>query len=249
VFHIVIPARYGSTRLPGKALADIAGEPMLYWVWQRALAAGAQSVTIATDDDRIASVLRARGAEVVMTRADHPSGTDRLAEVVNTLGFDDDAIIVNLQGDEPLMPAANLRQVAALLEIYPDSAIATLAESINDLDTFHNPAAVKVVVGAHDRALYFSRAPIPWPREAMTDPSSAEVMALRHIGLYAYRSGFLRRFIRWGVAPSEALESLEQLRALHHGEVIRVERASEPVPAGVDTAADLEAVRALMAEP
>lgn len=252
MFHVVIPARFGSTRLPGKALLDIQGHPMVYWVWQRALACAATSVVVATDDGRIASVMREYGADVAMTRSDHPSGTDRLAEVAAQRGWADDTIIVNLQGDEPLMPAENLVQVARALEDAPQASIATLCEPINDWATFENPAVVKVVCRADGCASYFSRAMIPWPRTAMSESRGAyPVFALegvaRHVGLYAYRVGFLQRFVTWSAAPSEALESLEQLRALYYGEQIKVVYAERPVPAGVDTEDDLNVVRELMA--
>lgn len=244
-FHVVIPARFGSSRLPGKVLADIAGQPMLYWVWQRALAAEPASVVVATDDARIRDVMEAAGADVVMTAASHPSGTDRLAEVCETRGWGDDTVVVNLQGDEPLMPPENLRQAAEALAASPGAAIATLCHAITSLDEFRDPAAVKVVCDAAGNALYFSRAPIPWPRDhlAADDMGTLPSGIFRHVGLYAYRVGFLRRFVELPPAPLEILESLEQLRALYHGETIRVVEAGHPVPPGVDTEADLAAVR------
>ncbi len=241
MYHIVIPARFGSTRLPGKALADIAGHPMVYWVWQRAQACQAASVVVATDHEGIAAIMRDYGADVAMTRADHPSGTDRLAEVAEQRGWADDTVIVNLQGDEPLMPAVNVEQVAAALAANPGASIATLSEPLASGADLDNPAVVKVVASASGRALYFSRAPIPYPRSGALDDS-----ARRHIGLYAYRCGFLRRYTQWAPAPLERLESLEQLRALHHDEWIQVEQAKAPVPAGVDTPEDLEAVRRIL---
>ena len=247
MFHVVIPARFNSTRLPGKALVDIHGYPMVYWVWQRALQAAAASVIVATDDERIEQAMTSLGADVVMTRADHPSGTDRLAEVAETMAWPDDTIIVNLQGDEPLMPASNLSRVAELLEDNPSAAVATLATPINDCHEFSDESAVKVVCDYRGRALYFSRASIPAERGvAPASPANnALASAKRHIGLYAYRSGFLRQFVHWTPAPIEQLEGLEQLRALYYGETIMVSEPVLPVPAGVDTPDDLARVRAL----
>ena len=252
MFHVVIPARFGSTRLPGKALVDIHGHPMLYWVWQRALLCGADSVIVATDDQRIASVMRGYGADVAMTQSDHLSGTDRLAEVSAQRDWSDDTIVVNLQGDEPLMPPENLVQVAEALKRAPHAAIATLCEPINDWHTFASLNVVKVVRNADDCATYFSRSMIPRPRGVIPEQGNIdEAFALegiaRHVGLYAYRAGFLRRFITWPPAPSELIESLEQLRALYYGEQIKVVYAQQPVPAGVDTEEDLSHVRRLMA--
>jgi 3-deoxy-manno-octulosonate cytidylyltransferase (CMP-KDO synthetase) len=245
VFHVVIPARFGSTRLPGKALLDIAGRPMVWHTWRRAMESGAASVTVATDDDRIADALSDEPVTVVMTAKDHTSGTDRLAEVATKKGWDDDVIVVNLQGDEPLMPAENIAQVASLLARYSDAAISTLWEPITNREEFLNPAAVKLVADASGRALYFSRAPIPWPRDTFEDLSTP-VSACRHIGLYAYRAGFLRAFTAMAPSPLERLESLEQLRALEAGEVIMVAPAVVTVPAGVDTPDDLARVRECM---
>ena len=197
MFHIVIPARYGSTRLPGKALLDIAGHPMVWWVWQRALASSAASVVVATDHEDIASVMRECGADVAMTKTSHPSGTDRLAEVVDQRGWSDDEIVVNLQGDEPLMPVENLEQVARELGENPAASIATLAETITDVKAFHDPSVVKVVASAAGNAMYFSRAPIPYPRDIADTALEAKILELglmRHVGLYAYRCGFLRAF-------------------------------------------------------
>jgi len=249
-FSVVIPARYGSTRLPGKPLLDIAGKPMVRRVWERATASGAQEVVIATDDERIAGVAETFGAEVQLTRADHPSGTDRLQEVAAARGWDDERIVVNVQGDEPLIPPAVIDQVAANLASHPAAGIATLCVPIDDLEELVNPNAVKVVFGAGGMALYFSRATVPWPREAFAQGARAMPGAgdwYRHIGIYAYRTGFLHRYVTWEPAPLERLEQLEQLRALYHGVGIHVAAAAEPVPAGVDTRADLEAVRAHLA--
>ncbi|MEH6588152.1 MAG: 3-deoxy-manno-octulosonate cytidylyltransferase [Halioglobus sp.] len=247
-FAVVIPARYGSTRLPGKPLLDIAGKPMIQRVWEQALGTGAGEVVIATDDSRIEAAAHGFGAEVCMTDPGHPSGTDRLQEVAAKRGWDDDRIVVNVQGDEPLMPPALIGQVAKNLNDHPQAAIATLCETITDLDELTNPNAVKVVADKQGMALYFSRASIPWPRDAFSDEQlrMPDGQWFRHIGIYAYRAGFLHRYVTWAPAPLEQVEQLEQLRALYNGERIHVEVASECVPAGVDTAADLEAVRRLM---
>ncbi|PMR72232.1 3-deoxy-manno-octulosonate cytidylyltransferase [Billgrantia endophytica] len=248
-FIAVIPARFGASRLPGKPLLDIAGEPMIAHVWRRACESRAGRVVVATDDRRIHDALVPFGAEVVMTRADHPSGTDRLAEVAESLGLADHAVLVNVQGDEPLIPPRLIDQVAARLFDDPEASIATLAEPIGDVATLFNPNVVKVVRAASGRALYFSRAPIPWDRDAFASrPERLETDAwLRHIGLYAYRAGFLAEYRNWSPSPLERLEQLEQLRALHHGHAIQVALAVEPNPAGVDTLDDLERVRALLA--
>ena len=246
MFRVVIPARFGSTRLPGKALATIAGHPMVYWAWCRAKESTAAEVVVATDHEAIASAMAAYGADVVMTRADHPSGTDRLAEVAKQRGWGEDDVVVNLQGDEPLMPAVNIEQVARELLTHTDAAIATLSEPILHIDDMHNPAVVKVVASDEGRALYFSRAVIPFPRAGESAEPQLLQTARRHVGLYAYRCGFLSRYVTWEPAAIEQLESLEQLRALAHGEVIRVVAAAASVPAGVDTESDLEHVRRLM---
>lgn len=245
MYHIVIPARHGSTRLPAKALADINGKPLVYWVWRQAMQSKAVSVTVATDDVRIQEAMMIHGAEVVMTDPDHPSGTDRLAEVARLKDWDSSAIVVNLQGDEPLMPVANLEQVADLLNGHPEASIATLCEPVDTADAFHDASVVKVVSDASGRAHYFSRSPIPHVRGAYEAFVPSE--ARRHVGLYAYRVSFLADFASQPVAPLEQLESLEQLRALHCGHEIRIADAIEPVPAGVDTQKDLDAVRRVMA--
>ena len=245
-FSVVIPARFGSTRLPGKPLLDLAGRPMIQRVWDQACASSAARVIIATDDERIADVAAAFGAEVCITNPGHPSGTDRLAEVARLHGFDDDDIVVNVQGDEPLIPPAVIDQVAANLADNADASIATLAEPITALAELNNPNAVKVVADVNGMALYFSRAPVPWPRDAFAAGESrlpAEGAWSRHIGIYAYRAGFLARFVRWPTAGIEALEQLEQLRALYQGERIHVAQACAEVPAGVDTEQDLDSVR------
>jgi 3-deoxy-manno-octulosonate cytidylyltransferase (CMP-KDO synthetase) len=246
-FVVAIPARYGSTRLPGKPLQIIAGEPMVLHVARRALAAGAVEVVVATDHEEIAEALRGSGVRVVMTRSDHVSGSDRLAECAEQSGWPDDAIIVNLQGDEPLAPASGLRAVAAALAT-SDAPMATLATPIRSVAELFNPNCVKVVGSADRHALYFSRAPLPWARDAFAltqDELPDSVAFLRHIGIYAYRAGFLRRFAKLAPTPLERAESLEQLRALEHGHRIALRLAPEPFPPGVDTPEDL--VRASVA--
>ncbi|OOF26397.1 3-deoxy-manno-octulosonate cytidylyltransferase [Salinivibrio proteolyticus] len=244
-FYVVIPARYGSSRLPGKPLADIGGKPMIQHVYERAQAAGAKQVIVATDDARIVAAVEAFGGEVCLTRDDHQSGTERLAEVVTTYGFADDAIIVNVQGDEPLIPSAVIRQVADNLNTYQQAPMATLAVAIDQPEQVFNPNVVKVVTDHQGFALYFSRATIPWDREHFGEdlPQVPESL-LRHIGIYGYRAGFISQYIHWTPSPLEKIESLEQLRVLWHGDKIHVDVARETPPHGVDTQADLEAVRA-----
>lgn len=248
-FKVVIPARYGSSRLPGKPLRILAGAPMVEHVYRRARESGADRIVIATDDERIETVARGFGAEVVMTSTAHPSGTDRLAEVVDKLGWEDAAIIVNLQGDEPLMPPALLQQVAANLAAHPDAAIATLATPINEAAELFDPNVVKVVCDAQGYAMYFSRAPIPWARDrfaASRDELPSDIAFRRHLGMYAYRARFLRSYRGLSPAPLESTEMLEQLRALWHGSKIHVADAvAQPGP-GVDVEADAERVAALL---
>lgn len=247
-FIVAIPARYASTRLPGKPLRPIAGEPMILRVAQRALEAGAAEVVVATDDVRIADALRAAPVRVAMTRADHASGSDRLAECAQALGWADDAIVVNLQGDEPLAPPSGIRAVAECL-VSGNAPMATLATPIETAQELFDPNCVKVVAGLDGHALYFSRAPLPWARDAFArtrDVLPAGPPYLRHIGIYAYRAGFLRTFADLAPTPAERAEALEQLRALEHGHRIAVRLAPEPFPAGVDTAADLARVDALL---
>ena len=240
MFKIVIPARFGSTRLPGKALLPIADKPMVVWAWERAMLAGAEQVVIATDDERIADEMTSRGAQVAMTREDHASGTDRLAEVVEQQRWREDALVVNVQGDEPLMPVVNIQRVAAMLSETKGADMATLMEPLEPADA-DQQSVVKVVASETGRALYFSRSPIPAHREG-----GVRAPLFRHIGLYAYRVGFLKTFVEWPPAVAEQSESLEQLRALAHDAHIQIELAPEAVPAGVDTEADLAAVRALL---
>jgi len=248
-FTVVIPARYASTRLPGKPLQDIAGKPMVQHVWEQACKSGATQVVIATDDARIVEACQAFGAKVLLTRVDHNSGTDRLAEVAAALGLEADAIVVNVQGDEPLVPPAIIDQVAANLANNPQAAIATLAEPIEDVAALFNPNVVKVASDLNGLALTFSRAPLPWPRDAFAadrDSLPAGVPYRRHIGIYAYRAGFLQDFVAWGPCWLENTECLEQLRALWHGGRIHVADALEAPPAGVDTQEDLDRVRRLL---
>lgn len=245
-YIVVIPARHGSTRLPGKPLLDIGGKPMVQRVWEQARRSGASEVVVATDDERILQTARAFGATACMTSADHPSGTDRLQEVARLYGWEDDQIIVNVQGDEPEIPAAVIDQVSLNLAGQPDAGIATLCEEITDSAELLDPNAVKVVFDANGRALYFSRATIPWAREHFRSGGQgmpAQGSWYRHIGIYAYRTGFLHRYVTWQPAVLEELEQLEQLRALSNGIGIHVAQAREPVPGGVDTQADLDAVR------
>ncbi len=254
-FIALIPARLASTRLPDKPLAEIGGRPMVVRVAERAARSGASRVAVATDSEQIAQVVRAAGFEAILTRADHPTGTDRLAEATQLMALDETSIVVNVQGDEPLIPPSLVAAVAARLVASPDCSIATAAHAISDRADYLNPNVVKVVTDRRGRALYFSRAPIPWERGAnwlSPEPSGQPVstglagagLPLRHVGLYAYRVGFLRRFPRLEPAAIERLESLEQLRALWHGEAIAVHETNEPPPGGVDTAEDLERVRA-----
>ncbi len=241
-FIVAIPARYGSTRLPGKPLREIAGVPMVVRVAQRALLAGASQVVVAVDDQRIAEALAGQGIDICMTRSDHASGSDRLAECAAFYGWPDDAIVVNLQGDEPFAPAAGIREVAqALAE--DDAPMATLATEIATAHEFFDPNVVKLVRAASGRAMYFSRAPLPWARDAFTldrDVLPANLPFLRHIGIYAYRAGFLSRYARLPRTILEQTESLEQLRVLEHGHAIAVRMTPEPFPPGIDTLEDLQ---------
>ncbi len=248
MFRIVIPARYASTRLPGKPLADIAGKPMVVRVAEAAGRSQTSGVWIATDDERIAAAVRRHGLEVVMTRGDHASGTDRIAEVADTLNWADADIVVNVQGDEPLIDPALVEAVAKVLDEDPDAAMATAAHPMATAEDFFNPNVVKVVCDLRGRALYFSRAPIPWDRDRFARGREAlptGAPALRHVGLYAYRVGFLRRFGQLDAAPLEDCEALEQLRALSHGHAIRVVCIEHAPAPGVDTPEDLERVRRL----
>lgn len=248
-YTVIIPARFASTRLPGKPLRLIAGKPMIAHVYERAQQSGAQRVIIATDDQRIEQVCKAFGAEVCMTSADHTSGTDRIAEVLDIISAHDDEIIVNLQGDEPFMPAALITQVADALASHSDAAAATVCTPIDDEAALFDPNIVKVVRDQADFALYFSRAPIPWDRKnspkMAVDPAKLDFYQ-RHIGLYAYRAKLIRQFVRWDPAPIEALESLEQLRILWQGLRMIVPVACDIPAIGIDTEDDLARAEQLM---
>ncbi len=247
-FHIIIPARLASTRLPDKPLADIAGAPMIVQVARRAALAGAVQVVVATDAEAVRAACEAHGVRALMTRADHASGSDRLAEACELLGLPDDAVVVNVQGDEPLIEPSMIRACAALLADKPQCVMATVAHAIDSDEEFANPNVVKLVTDANGLALYFSRAPIPWWRDAPGGGARIKPAAvLRHVGLYAYRAGFLRRFPTLSVSPLEQIEALEQLRVLWHGERIAVHVSDERPGPGVDTPEDLARVRRLMA--
>ena len=249
-FRIVVPARYASTRLPAKPLADIGGKPMIVRVLERVRSAGASETWVATDHEGVRDAVQAAGGAVVMTRPDHPSGTDRLAEVALARGWADEDIVVNVQGDEPLIDPAIVAAVAEALAQDAEAAIATAAHAIHDPAEVFNPNVVKVVCDAAGRALYFSRAPIPWARDAWGGGECdlpAGLPVLRHVGLYAYRVGFLRRYAALEPSPLEHWEALEQLRALWHGHRIRVLELDQAPAAGVDTQEDLERVRAIFA--
>jgi len=247
-FTVVIPARYQSTRLPGKPLADIGGKPMIQWVYEQAIQAGADQVIIATDDNRVEQAVKAFGGQVCMTSPDHESGTERLAEVVEKMAIADDHIIVNVQGDEPLIPPSIITQVAENLA-NSQAPMATLAVEISDEAEVFNPNAVKVLTDKDGYAMYFSRATIPWDRDnfAQQDKKIAQPL-MRHIGIYAYRAGFINTYINWEPTALEKIECLEQLRVLWYGEKIHVEVAKEAPAAGVDTPEDLKVVRSIIAK-
>ena len=245
-FRVVIPARMRSTRLPRKMLADIGGKPLVAWVAERARASGAADVVIATDDEEIERAVRSLGWKACPTSPDHASGTDRLAEAVALLGYGDDEIVVNVQGDEPLIDPRLISAVAAELARHPDAAIATAAHPIESARAFFDPNVVKVVTDERGLALYFSRAPIPYARDAFArsrDELPGDFPARRHIGIYAYRVRFLRRYSKLAPTGAERFEALEQLRALGHGHRIAVAAWNEVLEAGVDTQQDLERVR------
>jgi 3-deoxy-manno-octulosonate cytidylyltransferase (CMP-KDO synthetase) len=249
-FTVLVPARYASTRLPGKPLADIAGKPMVVRVAERARESGASRVVVATDDARVRDAVLAHGHAACMTRADHATGTDRLAEAADQLGLLEDEIVVNVQGDEPLLDAALIRDVAALLAARPDAAIATACHPIDDVAEAFNPNVVKVVLDVAGYALYFSRATIPWARDAFRENRGALPPGLplyRHYGLYAYRVSFLRAFPSLAPAPVERFEALEQLRALWHGYRIAVQITHGTPTPGIDTPEDLMRVREVFA--
>ena len=245
VFKVVIPARYASTRLPGKPLLDIGGKPMVIRVAEQAALSGAQQIIIATDHQPIVSVAQQHGFQACMTRADHNSGTDRIAEVSAQQGWADDTIVVNVQGDEPLIPPQLISSVALHLHSHPDCVVATACHPIHDEASMRNPNIVKTVLDKHGNALYFSRAPIPWPRDAYasSQPVPRHLEVLRHIGIYAYRAGFLRTYGQLAPCQIEQAESLEQLRALYHGYRIGVTITADAPPSGVDTEQDLQIAR------
>ncbi|OTA21669.1 3-deoxy-D-manno-octulosonate cytidylyltransferase [Xenorhabdus beddingii] len=243
MFTVIIPARFSSTRLPGKPLADIHGKPMIVRVMERAVRSGADRVIVATDNQDVFDAVVAAGGEACMTSENHHSGTERLAEVIDKYQFADNEIIVNVQGDEPLIPESIIKQVADNLAGC-DAGMATLAVQIKDAEEAFNPNAVKVVMDAQGYALYFSRATIPWERDRfMQSKETIGDNFLRHIGIYAYRAGFIRRYVQWTPSPLENIEMLEQLRVLWYGEKIHVAKAEQAPGAGVDTPEDLDAVR------
>ncbi|HZV99717.1 MAG TPA: 3-deoxy-manno-octulosonate cytidylyltransferase [Methylophilaceae bacterium] len=247
-FKVVIPARYASSRLPGKPLLDISGKPMVIWVAQQAALSGADSVVVATDHKEIADTVSEYGYQVVMTRPDHASGTDRIAEVVNALGWADKEIVVNVQGDEPLIDPRLIQQVAKNLAQHPEAAMATACHTIHDKASMLNPNIVKVVIDNSGHALYFSRAPIPYARDAFAAGHEVPVNmpVYRHVGIYAYRTAFLKAYAGLAHSEIEQFEALEQLRVLWHGYKISVAVTEHAPAAGVDTEADLIRVRAIL---
>ncbi|TMO78140.1 3-deoxy-manno-octulosonate cytidylyltransferase [Pseudoalteromonas sp. S3785] len=246
-FIVVIPARYASTRLPGKPLADICGKPMIQHVYEKACLSGASKVVIATDHQKVFDAVKSFTNDVLMTREDHQSGTERLAEVVDLLKLDAETVVVNVQGDEPLLASENVSQVATLLN-NSSAPMATLSVAIEEQEEVFNPNAVKVVSDFNKNALYFSRASIPFDRSAMLNNDSVlDITPFhRHVGIYAYRAGFIKQYIELSVSPLEVLESLEQLRVLYHGYAIKIEQAKVTPHAGVDTPEDLEKVIAYL---
>lgn len=250
-YSVIIPARFGSSRLPGKPLKDLAGKSMVQRVYECARQSAASRVIVATDDQRIADVVQGFGGEVCMTGSHHESGTDRLHEVVSQLELPPEHIVVNVQGDEPLIPASVIDQVADNLACRPAVSAATLCETIHRLEDCFDPNIVKVVTDLAGLALYFSRAPIPWHRDgfaAAPQQMPSAISPKRHIGIYAYRVSLLQQFVGWPVAPLEACEKLEQLRILANGQAIHVAEAVEAVPGGVDTELDLKRVRQYLAQ-
>ncbi|MDP1659388.1 MAG: 3-deoxy-manno-octulosonate cytidylyltransferase [Methylotenera sp.] len=247
-FYVVIPARYASTRLPGKPLLDIAGKPMVAWVAERAKLSGAKQIVVATDNPRIIEALKQYGHQAMMTSVDHVSGTDRIAEVALAQGWHDDAIIVNVQGDEPLIEASLIVEVASMLSEHVEAVMATACHAIHSKADFLNPNIVKVVLDAQSNALYFSRAPIPFPRDAFAAGLDfpSDMQAYRHIGIYAYRAKFLKQYASIQPSVIEQIECLEQLRVLHQGYKIAVSISKNAPAAGVDTQEDLDYVRSIM---
>lgn len=249
-FQVVIPARHASTRLPGKVLADVHGHPLVWWTWQQACRSGAERVLIATESEQVVRVCEAFGADVCLTGAHHRSGTERLAEVITRENWSDDTIVVNVQADEPLLPPELIRQVAEGLAQDPEADMATLCEPFEQVAHVQDPNRVKVVRDHRGHALMFSRAPLPWDRDGEGTAGGWPVEDLphyrRHVGLYAYRAGFVKTYVQWPVCPLERLEKLEQLRVLYHGGRILVLDALKPAGIGVDTPEDLDMVRALL---
>ncbi len=243
-FSIIIPARFASTRLSGKPLIDIAGKPMIEWVWRKAIDSNAARVVVATDDKRILNACESFGAEAYLTSVEHASGTDRIAEVVNMLELSDDHLIVNLQGDEPLIPVGIINQVANDLVVNSAAELATLCEPIKTDSEFYDPNVVKVVLDSNDFALYFSRAPVP-DNTRQSEGRGERNLRYRHLGIYAYRKSFLAKYTSWQPVPLEQIEKLEQLRALYYGASIHVGIACEDVPRSIDTADDLLVIREL----
>lgn len=250
-YNIVIPARYASSRLPGKPLQDIHGKPMIQWVYERCQQSQADQIVVATDSEQVVQACHDFGATVCMTRVDHPSGTDRIEEVCQIFQWPEESVVVNVQGDEPLIPPAIIDQVAENLINHPEAQMSTLSEAIHEESVLFDPNAVKVVTDIHGMALYFSRATIPWFRDGFSEQprqQPKQFVYQRHIGIYGYRVSLLRRFVTWPPAPIEQVECLEQLRALYQGMKIHVEEVAEPPFAGVDTPADLEKVRQVITD-
>lgn len=247
-FTVIIPARLNSSRLPGKVLAEIAGKPMIQHVYERAVASGASSVIIATDSDEVALACEKFDAQVCMTDADHESGTERIAEVAEALELESEDIVICLQGDEPLIPPSLVAQLAEDLSQHETVRVASLCSPITDAEELFNPNVVKVVLNRRNNAMYFSRAPIPWNRDAFADEKNRRIEGpyFRHIGIYAYRAGFLKDYLNWEPSPIEEMERLEQLRVLCHCSRIHMSITQEVVPPGVDTKEDLVRVKALI---
>lgn len=247
-FHVIIPARYESKRLPKKVLLDIAGKPMLQHVYDNSVASGAESVVIATDDERVAETAEKFGAKVCMTSSEHQSGTERLSEAVDALDYDEDEIVVCVQGDEPLLPANMIRALAEDLDNHDNVKVTSICEPIKNSAELFDPNAVKVVLNRRNYAMYFSRAPIPWEIDTFDDKKSVQISGnhFRHVGIYAYRADFLKDYMEWSTSPLESMESLEQLRILWNGGRIHMMISSKEIPRGVDTEGDLERVRALI---
>lgn len=247
-FRVIIPVRYESARLPGKPLLDIAGKPMIQHVYERAKDSGAESVVIATDSDQIAEVAEKFGAQVCMTLSEHQSGTERLSEAVEALEYEDDEIIVNVQGDEPLIDSSLISQVARDLDEHETVKVASICEPIRSLEDLTNSRIVKVVLNRRGFAMYFSRSPIPWQLSFANSPKSPELAEnyFRHVGLYAYRVGVLKDYVNWPESPYEALESLEQLRVLWNGHKIHMSVTDKKLGPGVDTQEDLDKIRDLL---